>query len=165
MIPRLRIALLLSVLAAASALGIALASERYGGLIPCALCLLERWPYNIAIDLGLIGLIVPRRLARIVLMLLALDILAGAAIAFVHVGVELRFWPSPLPECAAPHITGGSVADMLSHMPDLPSTSCDDPTYLIRFIPVSMAEMNLIYALAFFAILAIFLVRSRRSEP
>jgi disulfide bond formation protein DsbB len=35
MVPRLRVALLLSVLAAAAALGVALASEAYGGLIPC----------------------------------------------------------------------------------------------------------------------------------
>jgi disulfide bond formation protein DsbB len=165
MVPRLRVALLLSVLAAAAALGVALASESYGGLIPCPLCLIERWPYRIAIDVGLIGLLLPRFLARYALVLLALVVLAGAAVAFVHVGVELHFWPSPLPECAAPHITGGTASQILRSMPDLPSKSCDEPTYLIPFLPVSMAAMNLLYALVFCGSLAIFLVRSRWSGP
>jgi disulfide bond formation protein DsbB len=165
MVPRLRVALLLSILAAAGALGVALASERYGGLIPCPLCLLERWPYRIAIAIGLVGLALPRLLARLALALLALTVLADAAIAACHVGVELHFWPSPLPECAAPHITGGTATQILNSMPDLPSMSCESPTYLIPGLPISMAAMNLIFALAFFAVLATFLARSRWSGP
>ena len=45
----------LALLAAAFALGLALASEYWGGLLPCSLCLLERWPYRVAILLGSAG--------------------------------------------------------------------------------------------------------------
>ena len=54
-LPEIRSIALLSAIAAALALGIALASEHWGGLVPCAFCLLERWPYRIAIALGLVG--------------------------------------------------------------------------------------------------------------
>jgi disulfide bond formation protein DsbB len=165
MIPRLRVALALSVLAALAALGVAFGSEWFAGLIPCPLCLLERWPYRVAIGLGIVGLVLPRPLARLALVLVALTVLAGAGIAALHVGVELQFWPSPLPECAAPHIVGGSASQMLGSLPDLPSKSCEDATYLVPGLPVSMAAMNLLYGLAFFAALAIFLMRSRRSGP
>ena len=165
MVPRLRVVLALSALAAAAALGLAFATEWYGGLIPCALCLVERWPYRVAIALGLAGLVLPRMAARLTLAALALVILAGGGVAAVHVGVELRLWPSPLPECAAPHITGGTAAQMLGSMPDLPSRSCDEPTYLIPGVPLSMAAMNLAFALVFSAILANFLARSRWSGP
>ncbi len=165
MVPRLRVALLLSALAAAAALGVAFGSEWVGGLIPCPLCLIERWPYRVAIALGLIGLVLPRFLARLAAWLLVLTVLAGAAVAALHVGVELQFWPSPLPECSAPHITSGSVSHMLGNLPDLPSKSCDEPTYLIPGVPISMAAMNLLFALVFSASLAIFLLRSRRSGP
>ena len=165
MLPRLRVALVLSALAAGAALGGAFASEWYGGLVPCALCLVERWPYRIAIALGVVGLLLPRMFARIALALLALTILAGAAVAVVHLGVEMKLWPSPLPECAAPTFSGGTIAQRLASMPAKPSKPCDDPTYLIPFLPVSMAAMNFIYALVLFGAIVWFLWSSRRSGP
>jgi len=149
----------LSTVAALAALLTALGSESFLGLVPCALCLLERWPYRIAIGLGAIAFFLPGRGRVLFLWLLVLAMLAAAALAFVHVGVEQGFWPSPLPECAAPHITGGTIAERLASMPARPSKPCDDPTYLIPFLPVSMAAMNLIFALAFAALLAIYLLR------
>jgi len=165
MIPRLRVALGLSVVAAALVLGTAFASEWYGGLVPCALCLVERWPYRIAIAIGLIGLVLPRWLARVALALVALTMVGAAATAVVHVGVELLWWPSPLPECAAPHFSGGSIAQRLASMPLTPSKACDEPTYLIAWLPVSMAEMNLICALALGAAITMFLRSTSRSDP
>ncbi len=153
---------LFTVLAAAAALGVALASEHWGGVVPCALCLVERWPYRIAIALGLVALVLPRGIGRVVLVLALLTVLVGAGFAFVHVGVEWGWWPSPLPECAAPHFEPGSIAQRLASMPARPSKPCDSPTYLIPFLPVSMAAMNLIYALAFAAFLAISLFRGGR---
>jgi disulfide bond formation protein DsbB len=133
--------------------------------VPCALCLVERWPYRIAIAVGLIGLVLPRALARLALALVAITMLAAAATAVVHVGVERLWWPSPLPECAAPHFSGGSIAQRLASMPLTPSKSCDEPTYLIPWLPVSMAEMNLICALVLCAAVTMFLRSTSRSSP
>jgi disulfide bond formation protein DsbB len=153
---------LLTAIAAGAALGGALASEAWDGLVPCALCLVERWPYRIAIVLGLLALVVPPRAARVLLALAALTVLAGAAVAFVHVGVEAHWWPSPLPECAAPHFAGGSIAQRLASMPVKAAKPCDEPSYLIPGLPVSMAMMNLLFALAFAGLLAFFTWRSER---
>jgi disulfide bond formation protein DsbB len=139
---------ILAALGAAAALGVAYASEIWGELVPCALCLVERWPYRIVIVLGLLAAIAPGRLVRAVLMLAILGLLADAAIAAVHVGVEFGWWPSPLPECAAPHITGASIAERLASMPARPAKPCDDPSFLIPGLPLSIAAMNLLYALA-----------------
>jgi disulfide bond formation protein DsbB len=136
------------------ALGFAYATETWGGLVPCALCLLERWPYRIVIVLGLLAAIARRGLARLLLTTAVLCLLADAGIAAVHVGVEFHWWPSPLPECAAPHLSGGSIADRLASMPARPAKPCDDPTFLIPGLPVSMAAMNLLYALAFAGLVA-----------
>jgi disulfide bond formation protein DsbB len=149
---------LVAAAAAALALAFAVTSERWGGLVPCALCLWERWPYRIAIILGLVAWLLPPELdiplgriplGRIVLGLVALTMLADAALAAVHVGVEAHWWPSPLPECAAPVFSGGSIAERLAHMPATPAKPCDDPTYLIPAIPISFAAMNLIYSAIF----------------
>jgi disulfide bond formation protein DsbB len=141
-------------LGAAAALGVAYAAETWGELVPCALCLLERWPYRIVIALGLLAAVSPRWLARTLLVLAVASLLADAAVAATHVGVEFKWWPSPLPECAAPHITGATVADRLASMPARPSKPCDEPTFLIPGLPISMAAMNLLYALAFAALIA-----------
>jgi len=150
---------LAAAVAAAIALGIAQASERWGGLVPCALCLWERWPYRIAAVLGLVAAFLSPSAARVTMALLALTVLAGVGLATIHVGVEFHWWPSPLPECAAPTFSGGSIAERLAHMPATPAKPCDDPTYLIPFVPVSMAEMNLIFALLFTAAAAWSVIR------
>jgi disulfide bond formation protein DsbB len=161
--PAPRGAAALTALAALAALAVAFTAEWWGEMIPCALCLLERWPYRIAVALGLLALVLPPVAARAALWLAVAAVLAGAALAAVHVGVEFRWWPSPLPECAAPHLSG-SIADRLAEMPARPSKPCDDPTYLVPFLPVSMAAMNMLFALAFAALLAMSLASRTRSR-
>jgi disulfide bond formation protein DsbB len=145
----------IAVLASAFPLGLVLALERWGGLVPCALCLWERWPYRIAIVLSLL-VAFSRGLSRRAALGLLTIVIAGAAIlAAIHVGVEQGLWPSPLPECAAPRLTGGSIAERLSRMPVSPAKPCDEPTFLLPFLPLSLAALNLVYALAFLGFLAI----------
>jgi disulfide bond formation protein DsbB len=153
---------LLSALGAAAALGVAYASEVWGGLVPCALCLLERWPYRLVIVVALLAALSGRGLARLLLVVAVLALLADAGIAGVHVGVELGWWPSPLPECAAPRLGNGSIAERLAAMPARPAKPCDDPTFLISGLPLSMAAMNLLYALAFSAVVAMSLRQRKR---
>jgi disulfide bond formation protein DsbB len=132
---------------AALALGIALASEHWGGLVPCALCLWERWPYRVLMGLGVLAALLPPRAGRWVLWAAAVVLLYAVALAAVHMGVEWKFWPSPLPQCAGPDLSGLSIAERLARMPAVPAKPCDEPTYLIPFLPLSMAAMNALLAL------------------
>ncbi len=151
--------------AAVLALAVAQGSERFGGLVPCALCLVERWPYRVAAAVALLALLLPGRAGRWVLWLVVPAALAAAALGFVHVGVERHWWPSPLPECAAPHLAiGGSFAQRLASMPLHPAKPCDDPTFLVPGLPLSMATMNLLYALALAVGLAALLLRRERAR-
>ncbi len=76
-----------------------------------------------------------------------------------------KWWPSPLPECAAPKFSGGTLAERLASMPAQPSKPCDDPTFLIPGLPVSMAMMNLLFALGLTASIAGFLVSTHKARP
>lgn len=158
---RHRLVGLAALLAGVAALAIALGSQRLLALEPCALCLRERWPWIAVILLGAIATALPRLPARIVLGFLGIALAVSVALAFIHVGVEQGLWPSPLPECAAPHITGHTLAELLASMPARPSKPCDAPTYLIPGLPLSMAAMNLLYSLAALGLLISYLVRSR----
>ncbi len=149
-----------SVLLAGGALLAATGAERVLGLVPCALCLVERWPYRVALIFAAIALLPLRRPSlRPALWGVVLCMAASLAAAGVHVGVEQGWWPSPLPECAAPTLGSGSLAERLAHMPAHPAKPCDDPTYLVPGLPVSMAAMNGLLALAFGGFLAISLAR------
>lgn len=158
----LRLLAFLTALGGAAALGIAYALEEWAELVPCALCLVERWPYRIVIGLGLVAMVVPRLLSRMLLVLAVLALLFDAGVGIIHVGVEFKWWPSPLPECAAPRITGTTIAERLAAMPARPSKPCDEPTFPIPGLPISLAGWNTLFALAFAAGLAISLRERRR---
>ncbi len=162
-ITRTRLALANAAIAAGAMLGGAFGAEWFLGIVPCALCLLERWPWRIAVVIAVVGFMLARRPARMALALAGLVVLGGGGIAAVHVGVEAGLWPSPLPECAAPRFSGGSIAERLASMPAHPPKPCDEPVYVVPGLPVSLAAMNLLASLAFSAGIATFLWRSRRN--
>jgi len=146
---------LLAALAALAALGVAYFAQDVLQLVPCPLCLWERWPYRLVIALGITAFVLPRGPARFLLAIAALAMFAGAGIAFLHVGVEVHWWRSPLPECNA-FLTPGAA------LPLHPAPPCDSPTYLISGLPVSMAAMDMIYALAFAIGLSAYVSRKPR---
>jgi disulfide bond formation protein DsbB len=130
----------MSVLLAGAALFAALSSEWWGGLVPCALCLVGRWPYRAAILFGVLGVVAPARLRWWAGLGVVLSMLGGVAVGVVHVGVEAKWWPSPLPGCAVRLVPGAAL-------PERPAKPCDEPAYLIEGVPVSMAAMSLVFAL------------------
>ena len=147
-----RLAGVIVALAALAALGVAYAVQDFDLLYPCPLCLLERWPYRIVIFLGLLAAIAGGLPARLFLALAVLALLGDAAIAFVHVGVEYHWWQSPLPECNG-ILTPGMA------LPMTPAKPCDQATFLVPHLPVSMAAMNIFYAAAFALVLLFYVMR------
>jgi disulfide bond formation protein DsbB len=153
----LRWAGLAAALAALAALGVAYYVQDFDGLYPCPLCLLERWPYRIVILLGLLAAILGGLPARLILALAVLALLGDAAIAAVHIGVEFHWWQSPLPECNG-ILTPGAP------LPMTPAKPCDQPSFVIPHLPISMAAMNFIYAAVFAVSLATYIVPNRRQH-
>ncbi len=154
--------------AALSAAGVGLAvwSEHALGLVPCPLCLWERWPYRVVVVFGLLAAVLPRRAARWALLAVLLLLLGEVAISFVHVGVEFGWWRSPLPSCNAPDLTGATGADdMFARLPVRPAKPCDEPAYLLPGQPLSMAAMNLLFALFLTGLACVGLMRREKPRP
>ena len=141
-----RLAGLIAALVAIAALGFAYFAEYGLHLLPCALCLWERWPYRITILLGGLALLFGGRLARGLVALAGLVMLGDVAIAGLHVGVEFGWWKSPLPECNG-ILTPGAA------LPLTPAVPCDRPVHLISGVPMSMAQMDFCGAIIFTALL------------
>src|SRR5438067_10906979 len=82
--------------ASAAVLGTALLSEYWGGLAPCELCLLQRWPWAAAIVISLVAVLVGDRPALPwVALILGLAFAISVAFAFYHVGVEQHWFTGP----------------------------------------------------------------------
>ncbi len=141
-----RLAGLIAALIAAGALGVAYFAQYQLHLVPCELCLLERWPYRIVVLLGLLALLVGGNPARAMVALAGVVMLAGTAVSGLHVGVEFGWWPSPLPECNG-ILTPGAA------LPLTPSVPCDRPVHLIAGFPMSMAQMDFCGSIVFVALL------------
>lgn len=126
----------------------ALAFQYIGGLFPCPLCILQRYPHVITIVLGGLALgCVFAGLPRAVPWLLGLaglSLLAGAGIAVFHVGVEQGWWQG-LSSCAGPGV-GGSLADTLNQARAGPAARCDEVPWSL--LGISMAGYNAAISLA-----------------
>ena len=143
--PRLVPALIVAV--SLGALAAALASQHWGGLQPCVLCMYQRYAYLGAIAFGLLGLIAgPRDEARRAAVALAgIAFLTGAAIAAFHVGVEQQWWRGT-EECHAPAFDpNASIADLRKQLLETKFVPCDEVAWSL--FGVSMAGYNVLASL------------------
>ncbi len=107
-----------------------------GGMAPCKLCLWQRWPHGAAIVLGLLALKWPNRWLY---ALGAVTVLAGAAVALYHTGVEQHWWQGPT-TCSAQSIAGLSAKELLDQIMKAPLVRCDDIAWSL--FGLSMAAWN-----------------------
>jgi disulfide bond formation protein DsbB len=143
-------------------LGAALLSQYWGGLAPCELCLLQRWPWAAAIALALVALIVGSRPALPwVALLLAVVFAVGATLAFYHVGVEQHWFAGPS-ACTAS--TGATTLEELKRqILGTAPVLCDRVQWAL--LGVSLAGWNLLVSLGMAAICLAVAVRGRGLAP
>ena len=149
--------------ASAAVLGGALLSQYWGGLAPCELCLLQRWPWKIAILISLVALLAGRRPALPwVALLLAVVFATGVAFAFYHVGVEQHWFAGPS-ACTAQAGGALTLEDMKRQILGTAPVLCDKVQWAL--FGVSLAGWNLLASLAMAAICAAVFGRTRRAAP
>lgn len=134
----------------------AFAFQYIGGLAPCHLCLLQRWPHAAAVAIGLLALAVPGRLLPLAGAAAALT---TAAIGLYHTGVERLWWAGPT-SCSAGSIAGLDVKDLLDPTIVLaPVVRCDEVAW--QMLGLSMASWNVVVSLGLMQIWLL-AARSRR---
>ena len=134
-----RTACLLLALASALILLAVLTLQVLGGLAPCHLCVLQRWPYVALIGLGLIGW---RWQPRPLLALAVLVLLGSAGLAGYHVGVEQGWWALP-ESCVAGG--GAQTIDELKQLLANAPPACDQVRFSL--FGLTLAGWNLVTSL------------------
>ncbi len=129
--------ILLAMLGSAATLGGAFAFQYFGGLLPCHLCLIERWPHAAAVIIGLLALILGGRLLP---WLGALAAASDVGLGIYHTGVERAWWPGPSSCTGSIPDATVSASDALAKILAAPVVRCDQPAWI--FLHISMASWN-----------------------
>jgi disulfide bond formation protein DsbB len=161
--PALTAALAVTVIAAATLAG-AWYFQLVLDIVPCPLCLEQRYAYYLAVPLGvLVALAAARHAPRAVLLIglaiLALAALGNAGLGTYHAGVEWGLWQGPT-ECTGPIGNLGSAADLLKRLDTVKVIRCDEVQW--RFLGLSLAGYNVLISLLMAAIAAWGIARSAR---
>ena len=147
-------------IASAIVLWAALLSQYWGGLAPCELCLLQRWPWAVAMTVALAGFIAGSRAALPwVALVLVLVFALGAGFAFYHVGVEQKWFAGPS-ACTASGGGALTLEDMKRQILGTAPVLCDRVQWSL--FGVSLAGWNLLASFGMAAICAVVFARARR---
>lgn len=122
----------------------AFAFQYIGGLAPCELCLLQRWPHAAAILIGVAAVLLPARLWPFLGMLAALT---ASGLGLYHTGVERGWWQGPT-ACtgSGPGLGGLSGSDLLSTTAVPKLVMCDQVAW--QMLGLSMASWNAVISFA-----------------
>lgn len=147
-------------------LAVAHASETFGHLIPCELCLRQREVYWVALAVGLVGYAIVRglrrpRLALLADGLLALVFLVGAGVAAYHAGVEWKWWRGPEVCTGGGSASAGDLAALLAGAKVAPPR-CDVAAW--RGLGLSMAGWNALASLGYAALSVVAARQGRRAN-
>jgi disulfide bond formation protein DsbB len=131
-------------LAATAIIATALASEIFGGLVPCALCLQQRIPYYIAVPVLVLMLLANDKAPPALLGLVGLVFAVGAGLAGYHAGVEYGWWAGPA-ACGAGANLPSSLAELNEALKTAKVVRCDEAAFSL--FGLSMAGYNFIASL------------------
>lgn len=132
----------IATIAAAGLLIAVFAMEHIGGLAPCNLCVLQRWPHGAVVVLGLLAMLpaISESGRRLLLGLCALAFAITAGIGVYHVGVEQGIFAGPT-ACSG-GITGDSVEELQRKLMAAPIVRCDEVPWSL--FGISLAGYNVI---------------------
>lgn len=112
----------------------------YGfGIIPCHLCLYERYVYG---ALGVLGVVSAFHFSPFLFNLTGFIILGGLGLAIYHLGVESHWWQAPH-ACLSPPLAAGNFEDFKSHFMKKSTARCDQINWVI--FGVSATIWNVVF--------------------
>jgi len=125
-------------------------------ILPCPLCLEQRYAYYFAVPFGVLVAFAaakgaPRPLLLVGLAILALAALGNAGLGAYHSGVEWGFWQGPT-DCSGPIVDFGNAGSLLDRLDKVKVIRCDEVQW--RFLGISLAGYNVLISLLMAAIAA-----------
>lgn len=153
-IPAVRLVPGLVLAVSLGALALAYGSQYWGGLAPCVLCFYQRAAYGAVILFATAALACAlkdkEKATRMLTGFCALGFLAGAGIAFYHLGVEQHWWMGTEGCVDAAAVSAQTVEELRAQLLAAPVVPCDEVAWSL--FGVSMAGYNAVVSLALAAV-------------
>jgi disulfide bond formation protein DsbB len=142
----------------------ALMFQYVGGLAPCELCLLERWPYYVGVPVTLAVVLAGKSRPVVIAGGIAVTLiyLASSGLAFYHVGVEQHWFAGPT-SCTGGPSTARTIEELEAQLSTQQPVRCDAPQWVLA--GVSLAGWNFLASLALMALAASGLSAALRERP
>jgi len=133
-------------------------------ILPCPLCLEQRYAYYAVVPFAALVAFaaargVPRSVLIVGLAILALAVLANAVLGTYHAGVEWGLWKGPT-DCTGPVGNLGSAGNLLERLDTVKVIRCDEVQW--RFLGLSLAGYNVLISLLMAAIAAWGILRTAK---
>ena len=149
--------IVIATLGSAALLAGAYGFQYIGGLAPCHLCWLQRYPHMVAVAIGLVALAFGRGMAgRLLAYAGGAAALWSAVMGAYHSGVERHWWPGPS-TCTSGSVSGVSAKDLLAQIQAAPVVHCDQVAW--DMLGLSMASWNMLASLV---LVAVWIAAARR---
>ena len=153
-----RQAAILAMAGSAATLGAGFFFQHVVGLVPCELCIWQRWPHVAAVALAALALGLRWRHG---LALAAGALMIGAGIAVYHVGVEQHWWQGPT-ACGAPDFGRLTPQQMVEALRAAPIVRCDEIPWSL--FGISMAGYNALLSAGLAGLFALAYASSSASQ-
>ena len=123
-------------------------------ILPCPMCLEQRYAYYFTIPFAVLVALAaakgaPRSMVLAGLAVLALVALGNAVFGGYHAGVEWGFWPGPT-DCTGSGFDPGKAGSLLENLDKVKVIRCDEVQF--RFLGISLAGYNALISLLMAAI-------------
>jgi disulfide bond formation protein DsbB len=146
--PALTAALAITVISAATLAG-AWFFQLVLEILPCPMCLEQRYAYYFAVAFAAVLALAaakgaPRGVLLAGLAILALAALGNAMFGAYHAGVEWGFWKGPT-DCTGTGFNPGSAGSLLDNLDKVKVVRCDEVQF--RFLGLSLAGYNALISL------------------
>jgi disulfide bond formation protein DsbB len=134
-------------------------------ILPCPMCLEQRYAYYAIIPLSALVALgaakgAPRPLLVAGLIMIALIAAANSVFGVYHAGVEWKFWQGPT-DCTGPVVDFGKAGSLLDQLDKVKVIRCDEVQW--RFLGVSLAGYNALISALMAAIAAWGLAKSAKT--
>lgn len=148
---------------ALAVISVAMLSEYWGGLIPCALCLKQRVAFFVALPLLALAYIYARHAplaTRGLLTTIGIIFLANACLGFYHAGIEYGWWLGPA-SCGGGGAQALDTGALFEALQNSSMVRCDAPAFTL--FGLSLASYN-VFACLVLAGLALYKTESETSR-
>jgi disulfide bond formation protein DsbB len=134
-------------------------------ILPCPMCLEQRYAYYTIIPLSALVALgaakgAPRPLLIAGLVVIALIAAGNSVFGMYHAGVEWKFWQGPT-DCTGPVVDFGKAGSLLEQLDKVKVIRCDEVQW--RFLGISLAGYNALISALMAAIAVWGLARSAKN--